>query len=200
MIPKERGFAIEDQDMKRSALFHSHERSGAMFGLYDGWQLPSLFSTREAEAALVTTVVGLGDVSYRVKFETATEPARNGWRLGDGRFLIIGDPPLATPPGGIDVTSVYANLLLAGPRSRDVLAKVSSLDTSDQRLPNSCVAQASVAHVHCIVLRSDLPQVPAYHLLVARDYAESFWEALLHAGQEFPLRPFGLEALERLRG
>jgi glycine cleavage system aminomethyltransferase T len=186
--------------MKRSALFHHHEHSGATIGEYHGWQLPSFFTAPEAEAAHVSNVVGLADISYRAKFETAMEPARRGWRLSQGRYLSIGDPPLAAPEGAVEVTSVYANLLLAGPRSRDVLSKLTSLNTSEQRLPSGSCVQAGVGHVHCIVLREDLPRVPAYHLLVTRDYAESFWDALLHAGHEFPLRPFGFEALERLRG
>jgi heterotetrameric sarcosine oxidase gamma subunit len=186
-------------DMKRSALFHHYKRFGATVAGYHGWQLPSSFTTPEAEAAHVSNVAGLADISYRAKFESAIQPARHGWRLSAGRYLAIADPPLGTPEGAVDVTSVYANLLLAGPRSRDVLGKLTSLNTSEERLPNGSSAQASVGHVHCIVLHDDLPQVPAYHLLVTRDYAESFWEALLHAGHEFPLRPFGWEALERLR-
>jgi glycine cleavage system aminomethyltransferase T len=182
--------------MKRSALFHHHEQSGATFAEYHGWRLPAFFATPEAEAAHVANIVGLADISHRAKFETIS---RQGWRLSERRYLMIGDPPLDAPAGAVDVSSVYANLLLAGPRSRDVLAKLTSLDTSGERLPSGSCAQSSVAHVHCIVARDDLPQAPAYNLLVTRDYAGSFWEALLHAGQEFPLRPFGWEALQRLR-
>jgi heterotetrameric sarcosine oxidase gamma subunit len=185
--------------MKRSALFHHFEQSGAAFAEYHGWQLPARFEGAEAEAAQVSEAVGMADVSYRAKFESQVASAQNGWPLAEGRYLVIGEPPLEAPAGSIEVSSVYTEVLLAGPRSRDVLAKVSSLNTSDERLPNSACAQASVAHVHCIVLRDDLPRVPAYHLLVTRDYAESFWEVIMHAGHEFGLRPFGGEALERLR-
>ena len=34
--------------------------------------------------------------------------------------------------------------------------------------------------------------------MVPRDYAESVWEAILHAGEEFHITPFGLEAHRRL--
>jgi len=185
--------------MKRSALFHMHRRMGARFGEYGGWQLPESFPTTQDEAAHARSHVALADISFRAKFETVRRPERNWWCLREGLYLTIADPPLPPPADAVEVTSVYTNLLMAGPHSRDVLAKLTSLNTSPDRLSNLSSAQASIAHVHTIVLREDLPGVSAYHLLVTRDYAESFWEALAHAGQEFSLQPFGMNALEALR-
>ena len=185
--------------MKRSALFHLHRRMGARFGEYAGWELPESFTTPGLEVSHARIRAALADVSFRAKFETARPSDRHSWRLRDDRHLTVGDPPLEPPPDSVDVTSVYTNLLLAGTRSRDVLAKLTSLNTSEDRLPNLACAQANVAHVHTIVLREDLRNAPAYHLLVTRDYAESFWEALMHAGHEFSMQPFGMKALKELR-
>jgi glycine cleavage system aminomethyltransferase T len=185
--------------MKRSALYHHHQRARATFADYYGWQLPASFSTAEAEAKQAAQSAGLADFSYRTKFESCNQPAHNWWRLAESRYLVTGEPGIELPPDAIDLTSVYTNLLLAGPRSRGVLGKLTSLNTSPERLPNNSCAEANVGHVHTIVLREDLPNVPAYHLLVTRDYAESFWEALMHAGHEFALAPLGLQAIERMR-
>ena len=185
--------------MKRSALFHLHQRSGAVLGEYHGWAMAASFETPEAEAAAVRASAGLADVSYRAKFDGKNAPERNGWMLGARHYLTAGDPPLEAPPGATEVTSVYANLLLAGPKSRAVLGKLTSLRVSDDRLPNGACAQTSLAHVHAILLREDLPQTAAYHVLISREYAESVWEAMLHAGQEYHLRPFGWKALELLK-
>ena len=57
-----------------------------------------------------------------------------------------------------------------------------------------------MAHVHAIVLRKDLSRDPAYHLLVGREYGESVWESVLHAGHEFHITPFGLEAQQLVQG
>ncbi len=186
--------------MKRSALFHHHRSSGAVFREHYGWELPASYSKPDEEIAHVRASVGLADVSYRIKFETPVDSQGSSWRLGAGRYLVIGDPPLEAPAKGVEITSVYANLLLAGPHARATLAKLGSLNLSEESLPNRSCAQASMAHVHSIVLREDLGPVPAYHLLVTRDYAESVWEAVAHAGEEFTLRPFGLDALQALRG
>lgn len=143
--------------------------------------------------------VGLTDLSYRPKFDTKTEPPRPFWCLGRRHYLVVGEPPLDTPSGATDLTSVYADLFLAGPRSKAVLSKLTSLNVSDATLPNLSCAQASLAHVHTIVLREDIGSIPGFHLLVGREYGESVWEAIVHAGHEFHLRPFGLGALGLLR-
>jgi glycine cleavage system aminomethyltransferase T len=88
---------------------------------------------------------------------------------------------------------VYADFVLAGPRSREVLSKLTALDVREQALPNLSCGQSSLAHAHAIVLRQDLGSVPAFHLLVSRDVSESVWESLLHAGEEFHIAPFSLE-------
>jgi glycine cleavage system aminomethyltransferase T len=185
--------------MKRSALFHVHSHDGANFIEHHGWTLPAFFQSAETEAEAARTSVGIADISYRAKFDGRTQPERNGWLLGAHHYLTIGDPPLDPPSGATDVTSVYTNLLLAGPRSRDVLSKLTSLRLSDDALPTGGCAQASVAHAHGTILREDFPQLPAYHLLISREYAESVWESILHAGHECHMRPFGLKALELLR-
>jgi heterotetrameric sarcosine oxidase gamma subunit len=184
--------------MKRSALFHLHQASGARFAEHLGWLMPDCFSTPEEEADGARARVGLADVSYRAKFLTTEQPASHWWRLAPRRFLIIGTPPLAAPADATEVTSVYANLVLAGPRGRQVLAKLTSLNLSEQSLPNLSCAQTSLAHAHCIILREDLPSLATYHILVGRDVAESLWEAVLHAGREFQLRPCGQRALQAL--
>jgi glycine cleavage system aminomethyltransferase T len=102
------------------------------------------------------------------------------------------------PSGGTDVTSVYANFRLVGPMGRGVLSKLTSLNLSDVAVPNLACAQANVAHVHGIVLRKDIGSTPAFYLLVGREYAESVWQSIAHAGDEFHLCPFGLEALQSL--
>jgi glycine cleavage system aminomethyltransferase T len=95
------------------------------------------------------------------------------------------------------VTSVYAQLLLAGPRSLQILRKLTSLNAA--ALPNLGCGQASLAHVHSTILRDDLRGKPAFHILVSREYSESVWDAIIYAGHEFQLAPVGIEAL-RLAG
>lgn len=185
--------------MKRSALFYLHQRVGVKFADRHGWEMPFSFTSPESEQSQVREQVGLTDLSYRMKFDTKTEPAQPFWRLGQNHYLVVGEPPLDPPFGATDVTSVYADLFLAGPRSKAVLGKLTSLHISEAKLPNLSCAQAGLAHVPTIVLREDIGSIPGFHLLVSREYGESVWEAIVHAGHEFHLEPFGLGALGLLR-
>jgi len=195
---------------------------------HHGWQVVSSFAAPPEEAAQTRESVGLADVSWMSKFDLQgpglkTPPgfgaAANLWVLGQLHCLVTCEPPagnavrerlqqfqkagadvsLPAPIYVTEVTSVYAQLLLAGPRSREVLSKLTSLNLAENARGNLTGAQANVAHVHAIILRKDLPGIPAYHLLVGRDYGESVWESVLHAGHEFQITPFGLEAQKLLK-
>ena len=181
--------------LKHSALLPLHRSAGATLGEHHGWLLPHRFQDLQLELAGVRDAVGLADTSYRAKYLTTADPGVPAWRLTDRRFLLIGDPPLKAPPRAVEVTSVYAELLLAGPYAEAVLAKLGPVDLSASVFPDGSVTECELGHVHCIALRSDLPPTTCYRLLVTRDYAESLWEAVEHAGEEYGLRLFGQKAL-----
>jgi len=188
---------------------------------HHGWQIASSFGDPSEEAARARESVGLADVSWMSKFNLQgpglksapnLRPEAASWLLARREFLLTCEPSVAgdvrrrlqqlhngdtASPASVyvtDVTSVYTHLMLAGPRSREVLSKLTSLNKSEGALGNLTSAQASLAHVHAIVMRDDLPGIPAFHLLVGREYGESVWESILHAGREFQITPFGLEA------
>jgi sarcosine oxidase subunit alpha len=212
--------------IKQTALFHVHHESKASMVEHHGWQIASSFGNPSDEAARARESVGLADVSWMSKFDLQgsglksapdLRPEAASWLLGRRQFLLTCEPSAtigvrrrlqqlqngdAASPANIyvtEVTSAYTQLMLAGPRSREVLSKLTSLDPSEGAMGNLTCAQASLAHVHAIVLRDDLPGISAFHLLVGREYGESVWESILHAGQEFDITPFGLEAQELLQ-
>ena len=212
---------------RQSVLHQWHVRAGASLAEHHGWQAPAYFTFAQKEAEQLLQNVAVGDVSWMVKLDLKgyglkTQPAvsdARAWCFGPQHYLVTCDAAvrngvlasirssyassadLSLPPPVYvtDVTSVYAQFLLAGPRSRDILRKLTSLNVS--ALDNLACGQASLAHVHTIVLREDLPGgLPAFHILVSREYGESVWEAILHAGHEFHIAPFGFNALEFLGG
>ncbi len=186
---------------------------------HHGWEAPGRFSDPKQEAAQVSGGAGLADVSWMAKFDLkgrgvdampALGAQFRSWLLGPEHVLITCGPDERESAAGellravgvwmTDVTPVYAQFLLAGPRSRDILAKLTSLNVSERAQPDSACAQMSVAHVHATILRHDVGALPAFHLLVSRDYGEDVWKSIMHAGREFHLAPFGLEALVILGG
>jgi heterotetrameric sarcosine oxidase gamma subunit len=185
--------------MKLSPIHRQHLRAGAIFAGLDSWQIPEVFTTAESEVAAVRQAVGIADLSHRAKFDTSVQTQSDAWQLGPRHYLLIADPPCVAPPGAVDVTGAYVDFLLAGPLTKALLGKLSPLNTQEEAFPNFTCAQASVAHSHAVLLREDIKSLPAVHLLIGREYAESAWEAILHAGHEFHIAPVGLEALARLK-
>jgi heterotetrameric sarcosine oxidase gamma subunit len=210
-------------------LFNRHRQSGAVWTDHHGWQVPASFTAAGSEAACVRESAGLADLSWMPKFDLKGHGVRRPLTLGEDAFswvlgplhrLVTCEPPArdgvlrrleALQAAGSDVsrrppiymtdaTSVFAQFLLAGPRSRQVLPKLTSIDVSEDSFPNLSCRQTSVAHVGAIILRNDFGGGPAFHVLVSREYGESVWDAMLHAGHEFHLSPFGLEAQRLLRG
>ena len=98
-----------------------------------------------------------------------------------------------------DVTSGFAGFVLVGPRARDLLARVTSLDLRARSLPDGGCAQCPMARIHAIVARSDWGALAAYRVLVARDVGEYCWDALREAGHDLGLAPIGRAAERILR-
>jgi glycine cleavage system aminomethyltransferase T len=211
--------------IRHTPLFHAHERASASLMEHHGWRVPAYFTFAQKEAEQLSKRAGLSDVSWMTKLDLKGWGLKTPPTVGDGRawclglqhYLVTCAPPkreaitanlLSSPASGdlslpppiyiTDVTSVYAQFLLAGPRSCEILRKLTSLNVS--ALENLACGQASLAHANSKVLRDDLQGLPAFHILVSREYGESVWEAILHAGHEFELAPVGVKTLEFLGG
>jgi sarcosine oxidase, subunit alpha len=97
-----------------------------------------------------------------------------------------------------DVTSAYAALQLAGPKAVALLRKLGSAAV-DQIEAEHCV-QTPTARVWSLVIHHQARQGSAWLVLVSRDFGEYVWEAVLAAGQEFGIRPFGMSAAKVITG
>jgi heterotetrameric sarcosine oxidase gamma subunit len=98
-----------------------------------------------------------------------------------------------------DLTSALAALTLAGPRARQALAKITSLDLRDRALPSGRCVQGPLAGVHAVIAREDWCDLPAFRILVGRDVAEHVWQAIWKVGEDLGLLAFGLAGERLLR-
>jgi sarcosine oxidase subunit alpha len=96
-------------------------------------------------------------------------------------------------------TAACAAMNLAGPRARDVLSRLTSLDLSAAAFPHLAARQGDVAGVPCRLLRLGFVGELGYEIHCASACAWHLWEALLAAGAEHGLKPFGVEAQRILR-
>jgi sarcosine oxidase subunit alpha len=109
---------------------------------------------------------------------------QSGW--GDGVHLA-------------NVTEVNAAFNLAGPRSRDVLQKLTNEDVANEALPYMSVRDAALDGVPCRLMRIGFTGELSYEIHCPAGYGLSLWESLMTAGAEFDIVPFGVEAQRVLR-
>ncbi len=98
-----------------------------------------------------------------------------------------------------DVTQGLSAVNLAGPRARDIMGKLTDLDCSAEAFRYLDGKQALVAGVPCLILRIGFVGELGYEIHFAAAYGEHVWDALLDAGREHGIRPFGLEPQRILR-
>jgi sarcosine oxidase subunit alpha len=99
----------------------------------------------------------------------------------------------------VNVTGHRAAFNLAGPRSREVLARLTSAELNDHAFPYLGVHEASVAGVHARLLRVGFVGELGYEIHVPYSVATSVWDALVRAGADAGIRLFGVEAQRILR-
>jgi heterotetrameric sarcosine oxidase alpha subunit len=107
------------------------------------------------------------------------------------------------PELDVQVTSVtdqWAAMSVAGPRSRATISKVvGGLDLSNETFPFMAVGDGCVQGIPVRVFRISFSGEMAYEIATPAGYAERVWSAVLAAGQEFAIEPYGVEALGLLR-
>ncbi len=99
------------------------------------------------------------------------------------------------------MTSAFASINVAGPRSRELLARlVADVDLSAAAFPYMNVRQGSIAGVPgCLMWRIGFTGELSYELHVPSGYGLSVWEALLESGRDLGAAPFGVEAQRIMR-
>ncbi len=98
-----------------------------------------------------------------------------------------------------NVTGALAALNVAGPRARDLLARLTDLDLSNEAFGYLDAREADVADIPCLLLRIGFVGELGYELHCPSAYGERLWDAILDAGAELGCRPFGLEPQRILR-
>jgi dimethylglycine dehydrogenase len=90
-------------------------------------------------------------------------------------------------------------LALAGPKARDVLAKVTRTDVSNAAFPFMAIGKMDIGMAPCLVGRVSYTGDLGYEIWVAPEYQRAAFQALMAAGEEFGIGLFGSRALNALR-
>jgi len=98
-----------------------------------------------------------------------------------------------------NVTAGYGAMNIAGPRSREVLSKLTDCDLTSAAFPYMACREAEVAAIPVAMLRIGFVGETGWEIHCPAESAEALWEAVLEAGRELNIRPFGVEAQRLLR-
>jgi sarcosine oxidase subunit alpha len=138
------------------------------------------------------TVVRLGDDHF---FLTTGTSALEGveqwfewWLAGGQRCTHV-----------TNVTAAFGAINVAGPRSREVLRRLTDLDLSNEAVPYLATAVGSVAGVPALLLRIGFVGELGYEIHFPAEYGDYLWSTLLEAGRDFGIAPFGVEAQRVMR-
>jgi 4-methylaminobutanoate oxidase (formaldehyde-forming) len=98
-----------------------------------------------------------------------------------------------------DVTSGYAQINVQGPRSRELLSKLTHADLSNEAFPFRCAKEIDLGFARALCLRITYLGELGYELYVPTEQAMHVYERLVEAGAGVGLRHAGLKALASLR-
>ncbi|QMU57396.1 MAG: sarcosine oxidase subunit alpha family protein [Boseongicola sp.] len=98
-----------------------------------------------------------------------------------------------------NVTEHYAQIAVVGPHARQVLEKLGGMDVSKETLPFMQWADGAIGNFSARVFRISFSGELSYEIAVPASQGRAFWDALLEAGEEFGITPYGTEALHILR-
>lgn len=99
----------------------------------------------------------------------------------------------------INRTGQNAAMNIAGPLTREVIEPLTDIDLSDQAFPFLGARSGHVAGVPALLMRVGFVGELGYEIHVPFSQAAHVWEALMVAGRNLGIRPFGVEAQRQLR-
>ena len=134
-------------------------------------------------------------------------------RLAQDQFLILtGDATITAvqawlkrniPPEAhvcvTNVTSAYSVLNVQGPKSRDLLSRVTNADMSHEAFPFLTLQEIDIGYALVLALRVSYVGELGWELYIPTEFSLHVFDTLVEAGQDVGLVFAGLQALETLR-
>jgi 4-methylaminobutanoate oxidase (formaldehyde-forming) len=208
-----------DQSFERQAIEHRAVREAV--GVMDMSFMAKLLVTG-ADAETLLNRVSVSDVSRPVGTIVYTQwlTERAGiWtdvtvtRLSEDSYLVIGADVIhrrmiawlerhraeGEHVSIVDMTSARTLLTVQGPRSRELLSRLSPDDLSNETFPYMRAREIEVVSAPVLALRVTYLGELGWELHVPTDHALTVFDALFEAGEDLGLRNAGLGALNSLR-
>jgi len=99
----------------------------------------------------------------------------------------------------VDMTSAYALINVQGPKSRELLSRLSSADLSNESFPYMSMKEIDVHYAKALAFRVTYQGELGYELYIPTEFAPTTFDALLEAGKDLGVKLAGMQALNTLR-
>ncbi|WP_375373536.1 aminomethyltransferase family protein [Micromonospora sp. ATA51] len=179
-------FLVQGRDAGRELERISANRVDGEAGVITYTQWLNEGGTLEADL----TVTKLGDDRFWVvASDTAHRhvEARMRRHFGDAHAFVT------------DVSGGYAQINIQGPRSRELLASVTTQDMSNEAFPFRTAREIDLGFARVLCIRITYLGELGYELYVPAEQAVHVYDRLVEAGRAVGLRHAGLKALSSLR-
>ena len=136
------------------------------------------------------TVTKLDEVEFMVVASDNAQGHVHAWlrrHIGDAHAFVT------------DVTSGLAQINVQGPRSRELLQSLTSVDLSNEAFPFRAARKIDIGFARALCVRITYLGELGYELFVPSDQAMHVYEQLVEAGRAVDVRHTGLKALASLR-
>jgi dimethylglycine dehydrogenase len=159
------------------------------------------------------TAIGRVTLSYLLTERGGVRAEFTLTRIGPERFYLISAGALETHDFDVlekllpadnsvrldKMTTQRGVLVLAGPRSREVLAKVTDIDVSNKAFPWLTARRLSIKVAGVIAMRVNFVGELGYEFHHPIEMQNAIFDALMEAGAPFGIKPFGIRAMDSLR-
>jgi len=98
-----------------------------------------------------------------------------------------------------DATGAYGQLNIQGPKSRELLQSITSVDLSNEAFPFRCAKEIDIGFARALCVRITYLGELGYELYIPSEQSTHVYDEIVEAGKSFGLTHAGLKALASLR-
>ncbi|MBM4212383.1 MAG: FAD-dependent oxidoreductase [Gammaproteobacteria bacterium] len=106
------------------------------------------------------------------------------------------------PASGVRIDNLsarYGTLIVVGPRSRDLLSRLTAADLSNTHLPWLSVREIELGYTRALAMRVNYVGELGWELHLPAEHLLSVYDLLMEAGESLGIHDFGLYAMDSLR-
>lgn len=137
------------------------------------------------------TLTRLADDKYLIVSGVACQTRDLSWlrdNKQDDEFVVI-----------TDMTSAMAVITVMGPRSRETIQKLTQADMSHEAFPFATAQEIDVQYALVRAARITYVGELGWELYIPTEFAPSVFDALMEAGDEYGIKPYGYHTMNSLR-